>query len=43
LLPDWLVVVVPVPEGVDWLCVEGVELGEDVDEDAAGADEFELV
>jgi hypothetical protein len=44
---DWLVVVADfgVPEGVDWaFWADGVELGEDaVDDDAAGADEFELV
>ena len=45
---DWLVVVADfgVPEGVDcaFWAAEGVELGVDaVDEDAAGADEFELV
>ena len=41
---DWLVVVgdFAAPEGVDWaFWVDGVELGEEVDEDAGGADEFE--
>ena len=47
MLSDWLVVVddFDVPEGIDWVFwADGVELGEEVvDEDAAGADEFELV
>jgi hypothetical protein len=44
---DWLVVVADfgVPEDGDWaFWADGAELGADVvDEDAAGADEFELV
>jgi len=44
---DWLVVVADfgAPEGADWaFWADGVELGDEVvDEDAAGAGEFELV
>jgi hypothetical protein len=43
---DWLVVVgdLAAPEGIDWaFWADGVELGEEADEDADGADEFELV
>jgi hypothetical protein len=43
--PDWLVVVADFSTGVDWaFWADGVELGEAaVEEDAAGADELELV
>jgi hypothetical protein len=42
---DWLVVVAEFPVAGDWVFwADGAELGEElVDEDAAGADEFELV
>jgi hypothetical protein len=42
---DWLVVVAEFPVGGDWVFwADGAELGEElVGEDAAGADEFELV